>query len=282
MKNRILIAALTFAIVPSLYAQTPVTTQARVTECIPQTRTGSAARTPGQPSAVGREYDVVLEVPNLCVRRIQLGVRNLEAHVALNALVANLVRVQAGADVAIKSVDLTLQGVRAEALVLVDLDNVYYIADRALQLIDNNPQIFAQLYRTAGRAVGTVGGLANTAVQPGGVVSQTVGVVGRTLENVTLPGGLLSQTVNTLGQTVVRTLDTTGRIVERTVDTAGKIVGENAVGSVASLQLVRETAGAAGQMVRQVRDTTGALIEYTVNAAGQISNARVVQAATGR
>ena len=261
MKNRILIAALTFAIAPSLYAQTPVTTQARVTECIPQTRTGSSARTPGQPSAVGREYDVVLEVPNLCVRRIQLGVRNLEAHVALNALVANLVRVQAGADVTIKSVDLTLQGVRAEALVLVDLDNVYYIADRALQLIDNNPQIFAQLYRTAGRAVGTVGELANTALQPGGV---------------------LSQTVNMLGQTVVRTLDTTGRIVERTVDTAGKIVGENAVGSVASLQLVRETAGAAGQMVRQVRDTTGALIEYTVNAAGQISNARVVQAATGR
>ena len=128
----------------------------------------------------------------------------MEAHVALNALVANLVRVQAGADVYIKSVDLTLQGVRAEALVLVDLDNVYYIADRALQLIDNNPQIFSQLYRTAGRAVGTVGELANTALQP---------------------GGLLSQTVNTLAQTVMRTLDTTGRIVERTIDTAGKVVG---------------------------------------------------------
>lgn len=243
----------------SALAQNQITARARTSECVAENRT--TARTAGQPSSVGRDYDIVLEVPNLCVERINLIVRGLEAHVALNAAVASLVTVTAGADVAIKTVDLTIQGVRAEALLLVDLDNVRYIVDRALQLIDNNPQIFDQLYRTTGGLVGTVGGLANTALQPGGV---------------------LSQTVNTLGQTVHRTLDTTGRIVERTLDTGGRLLSENVVGSVRDLQLIRETAGTAGQLVRQVRDASGSVIEYTVDQAGTISNARVLQRPTGR
>ena len=261
MRISTLAAWLTLSVtVPSaLQAQNQIVGRARTGPCVAQS--GAAARTPGQPSAVGRGYDIVLEVPNLCVERINLGVRNLEAHVSLNAAVSSLVSVQAGADVSIKSVDLTIEGVRAEALLLVDLDNVVAVVEQALQLIDNHPEIFEQLYQTTNRAVGVVGGLANTALQPGGVVSQTV---------------------NTLGQTVARTVDTTGRIVERTLDTAGRVVGENVVGTVTNLELIRETAGTAGQVVRQVRDASGAIIEYTLNQAGQVVNARVLQAATRR
>ena len=108
--------------------------------------------------------------------------------------------------------------------------------------------------------MGTVGGIANTALQP---------------------GGLLSSTVNTLGQTLQRTVDRTGNIVERTLDTAGTVVNQRTVGNVSSLSVLRETTGAAGQVIRQVRDTTGAVIELTLDSAGKVTNSRVISQATG-
>ena len=225
-------------------------------------------------------YDVVLDIPNLCVDRIHLRVKNLDAHVALDAQVANLVQLTAGADVAIGTVDLRIVGVKAQALLLVDLDNVTYIVDQALTFIDQNPDVVKNLLQTVDHTVNTAGGLANTALQPGGVVSQTVGAVGQTVNNLVAPNGVLSQVVNTAGQTVQRTLMTTGEIVERTLGTAGQIVGSRVVGKLTDMQTIRETAGAAGAVVRQVRDSTGALLEYTINN-GAVSNVRVLQPAAG-
>jgi hypothetical protein len=248
------------------------------TDCQPAT--GTTRRATGTPPERTRDYDVIVDVQDLCVERITLNVDNLQAHLTLDARVANLVRVNAGADVSIGQVSLGILGVRAEALLLVDLDNVVTIVDRALTFIDDNPEVVQQLVGTVNSTVRTVGGVANTALQPGGVVSQTVGVVGQTLNNVTQPGGLLSQTVNTLGQTVQRTLDTTGNIVERTLDTAGNLVGSRTVGRLLDLPTVgRETTNAAGQTIRQVRDTSGALIELTLDRAGTLLGSRVLQPA---
>src|SRR5688500_11448628 len=152
--KKILIAAALMAI-PAVADAQQIRTQARTGECVSDTRTG--ARTRGQPSAQFSGYDIVLEVPDLCVRQIRLRVKNLDAHVSVNAAVANLVHIQAGADVTIKTVDLTIQGVRAEALLLVDLDNVVQIIDRTMTFIDNNPQVIQQLYSTTQNALGTVG-----------------------------------------------------------------------------------------------------------------------------
>lgn len=254
MNTRVLISALllTTATAAAQAQNRSITARSATTSCTAQAAPGGAPR---QPTAEEQQYDVVLDVPALCVDRIHLRVKNLDAHVALNALVANLVSVQAGADVNIRAVDLTIQGVEVSAQLLVDLDNVRLVADSVLTLIDNHPEIIEQVYRTTQNAVGTVGGLAQTALQPGGVISQTV---------------------NTLGQTLTRTVDATGHILERTIDTAGKLVNERTLGLVTSLPLVRETAGTAGSMVRVVRDASGALIEYTIDAAGKISNARVL------
>lgn len=228
-----------------------------------------------------RDYDVVLAVPNLCVERINLDVNNLQVRLALNAAVANLVRVQAGADVSIAQVNVGIRGVRAQALLLVDLDNVVQVIDRTLTFVDNHPEVVTQLVGTVNHAVGTVGGVANTALQPGGVVDRTVGVVGQTLNNVTAPGGVLSQTVNTLGQTVQTTLDASGNLVERTLGTAGQVVNSRTLGSVTSLPVVNQVTNQAGQVVRTVRTTSGGLIEYTLDQAGRVVGARAVQQATG-
>jgi len=237
-------------------------------------------RQPGPPPGL-QAYDVIVSVPNLCVERIHLQVDNLTAHLALDAAVANLVTVQAGADVNIGEVSLEVRGVHAQALLLVDLDNVVGVIDRTLTFVDNHPEIVDQLAGTVQNTVRTVGGVANTALQPGGVVDRTVGVVGQTLNNVTQPGGVLTQTVNTLGQTVQTTLDQTGNLVERTLDTAGQVVNTRTLGALTSLPLVRQTTNQTGQAVRTVRTAAGALVEYTVDQAGRVLNARVVQQATG-
>ncbi|HEX6748722.1 MAG TPA: hypothetical protein VF092_15600 [Longimicrobium sp.] len=255
--------------------------QAAVQECA-RSAAAPANVAAGQTAPPGpyQAYDVVLMVPDLCVERITLEVSNLQARVALNAAVANLVRVQAGADVSIAQVNVGIRGVHAEALLLVDLDNVTQMIERTLTFVDNHPEVVTQLVGTVNRTVGTVGGIANTALQPGGVVDRTVGVVGQTLENVTAPGGVLSQTVNTLGQTVQTTLDASGNLVERTLGTAGQVVGTRTLGAITSLPVVGQTTNQAGQIVRTVRTASGALIEYTVDQAGRVTGARPAQQPT--
>lgn len=250
--------------------------QATASGC-PPSQTARVADGQTAPPAQYQAYDVVLLVPNLCVERITLDVTNLQARLALNARVANLVSVQAGADVSIAQVNLGIRGVHAEAVLLIDLDNVTQVIERTLTFVDNHPEIVTQLVGTVNRTVSTVGGVANTALQPGGVVDRTVGVVGQTLENVTAPGGVLSQTVNTLGQTVQTTLDQGGNLVERTLDTAGQVVGSRTLGAITSLPVVSQTTNQAGQVVRTVRSASGTLIEYTLDQAGRVVGARPAQ-----
>lgn len=245
-----------------------------------------AARTPTVSAEDRARYaansDVYLEVPDLHVDQILLDVDRVDVHLALDARVANLVSLKAGVDAQIGRVKLEIRNVEAEAYLVVRLDNVAKILERTLTTIDKNPELLNRLLTTVTNTVGTVGNVANTALQPGGVVSQTVGVVGQTVGNLTAPGGVLTQTVNTLGQTVQRTLDTTGNILERTLDTAGAVVNERTVGRLLDLPVISQTTNAAGQAVKQVRDTTGAVLEYTLDAAGKVVNSRVVSAATRR
>ena len=216
--------------------------------------TGGTARSHEYP-----EYDVVLDVPALCVEKIYLKVDSLTARIALNAQVANLLRVNAGADVLIGNVDLTIQGVRAQALLLVDLDDVVHAVDQTLTFVDNHPEVVDQLTGTVANVGGAVGGLV------GGLVN----------------GLSLGNLRNAAGQTVQRYIDqATGQILERTLGTAGQAATQRVVGSITSLPLVNQTRNQAGQLVKRVRDTTGAIIEYIQDAAGKLSNIRIVQPGT--
>ena len=197
------------------------------------------------------EYDVVLDVPNLCVNRVFLKVDSVTAKLNLDARVANLVRVDAGADVLIGNVDLTIQGVRAQALLLVDLDDVYYIVDNTLTFIDNHPEIVQQLGSTLQNTVGAVGGLVNR---------------------------LLLGTVNG----VQRLIDTgTGNILEKAVTAAGQNAAEKVVGNITQLPVISQTTDAAGNLIKRARDAaTNAIVQYTLSKAGKLLGASIVQAAT--
>ena len=204
------------------------------------------------------EYDVVLDVPNLCVQNIHLKVDTVTAKVNLDARISNLVRLSAGADVFIGDVDLTLRGVRAQALLLVDLDDVYHIVDNTLTFVDNHPEVVRQLGST----------LQNTGAAAGALVGEVVGGV---------TGLLLGTSRNASGQVVQRLVENaTGRIVEKTLSAAGQAIAQKAVGSILDLPAISETAGAAGTVVRRVRDQAGKVIEFTLNkATNAVSNVRL-------
>jgi hypothetical protein len=116
----------------------------------PSTRAHSHNGASGTP---GDEPDVYLNVPDLEVEEIKLDVENLEAHLALQTRLANLLELRAGAHVTVEKVELEIKGVAAKAMLKVRLENVRAILDRALTSIDRNPQILEGAIRTAGSGV---------------------------------------------------------------------------------------------------------------------------------
>ncbi|GAC1433908.1 MAG: hypothetical protein NVSMB5_27350 [Candidatus Velthaea sp.] len=214
----------------------------------------SSIPNPTPPRTSAQDPDVLLQIPNLSVESIDLQVDNLKARVNLDAKLANLLSLTAGVDASIDKVKLTIKGVKASVLLRVRLDNVAYIIDRTLTTLDRNPQIVDRLLSTVDTTVGTVGGIANTALAP---------------------GGFLSQTVNTLGQTVSHTIDATGNIVEKTVGgAAGAAVGSRILGNVLQLAPIGPaTTDSSGNTVKTVRDAAGELIKIVVDKSGKLVSA---------
>jgi hypothetical protein len=240
--------------------QTEITTQ--VQRNVPRAQRGNQTSRfrPTDPVGGDDRPDVLLDIPNLSVDEITLDVQNLQAHVSLDARVANLVKITAGVDASIDKVNLSIKGVQASVLLIVRLENVREIITKTLDTLNNNPELVDRLLQTVDNTVGTVGSVANTALQPGGVVSQTV---------------------NSLGQTVTRVVDRTGNLVERTVDNAGTVLSLRTVGRALDLPLLRESTNTAGQVVRQVRDASGTVLELTLDRTGRVVNSRVVQGGGG-
>jgi hypothetical protein len=101
----------------------------------------------------------VLDVPSLYVDDLRLQVDSLRARVSLDAKVANVMYVRAGARVALGRADLSLVGVRATALLAVDLSFVRQIVAETMSYLDLRPDLLA-------RALGDTMHLATRAPEP--------------------------------------------------------------------------------------------------------------------
>ena len=191
---------------------------------------------PSQPSPLAQQAmaggdppDVLLDVPNLSIEQLTVEVTNLRVNLSLDARLANLLQLTAGANAQIDNVRIELAGVRAQATLIVRLDNVRAIIERTLQTLDNTPQIVTQLLSTVDNTVGTVGGVANN------LTGTVGGIAGSLLQNGQLldlaRSGLtqVSQTVNGSGQTVRRVRDRGGQLLEVVTDTANRVVSSRRV-----------------------------------------------------
>jgi hypothetical protein len=182
-----------------------------------------------QALASGDQPDVLLDVPNLSVEQLTIEVDNLQADLALDARLANLLRLTAGATAHIDRVKIEIRGVRAQATLIVRLDNVRAIIERTLQTLDNNPQIITQLLTSVDNTVNTVGGVANNAVGTVGSVANNLLQNGQVLDLARAGLTEVSRTVNGAGQTVRRVTDTSGRLLEVVTDSANRIVSSRPV-----------------------------------------------------
>jgi hypothetical protein len=120
------------------------------------------------------EPDVFVDVPKVQVDEIHLNDERLDAHLALQTRLANLVQLVAGVHVHLEKVELDAKVVEAEALHKVRLENLYDIVDRALATIDHNPKILESLLKTADTAVDDIGQTAPQALGPGGAPTKAV------------------------------------------------------------------------------------------------------------
>src|ERR687898_882233 len=112
----------------------------------------------------GKIPDVLLDVPVVKVDEINFELNDLRAKVNLFAKVLDLVELSVGVDVYLGRVKLVIQGVEAQALLKVRLDNVTAILDRVLTTIDRNPQIVERLVEGVSSAVEDIGAGAGSAL----------------------------------------------------------------------------------------------------------------------
>src|SRR5918997_5123787 len=113
----------------------------------------------------GKIPDVLLDVPVIKVDRIDFELNDLRAKVNLFAKVLDLVELSVGVDAYLGRVKLVIEGVEAQALLKVRLDNVTAILDRVLTTIDRNPQIIEKLVEGVSSAVSDVGRGAGAALE---------------------------------------------------------------------------------------------------------------------
>jgi hypothetical protein len=192
---------------------------------------------PAQPSPLAAQAmagsdqpDVLLDVPDLSVEQITLEVDNLQVHLALDARLANLLKLTAGADASIDKVKLDIKGVHAQATLIVRLDNVRAIIERTLQTLDNNPQLVTQLLSTVDNAVGVTGGVLNNTVSTVGNLTQGILRSGAVLDLARSGLSVVSQTAGTAGQTIRRLRASDGGLYEVVTDTANRILSSRKLG----------------------------------------------------
>ncbi|PKS13131.1 hypothetical protein jhhlp_000473 [Lomentospora prolificans] len=209
--------------------------------------------------------DVYLNVPELSVGRIELDVDNLRAEVNLAAKVANLVEINAGVNVGIEKVNITIADVGAELELVIRLGQLASIVNRTLQSLDLNPLLINLLDEVGDIAEGVIGavdGLLGSVLSGdsklnyiidnlGNIIQEVVGtagdvvhtIVGNYEQNMTFTGqqklldnGLIQKTYeySPLGSLVNIIFNSIGQIVQATVLKGGNNGGGSSSGGGSS------------------------------------------------
>lgn len=174
------------------------------------------------------ESDVFLDVPTLKVEEIDLEVEDVRAHIALQAEVLDLVKLNAGADVTLGKVKLDIKGVEAQAMLKVRLDNVRDILRQVLATIDRNPEILERVGRTVEGTASSVGrAAADTTKELGtGVGSAAREIGGAAGEVASDVGDAASGATDTVRDTADHASDTAGKLTDRAGDVVGGATDE--------------------------------------------------------
>lgn len=166
---RLLLISIFFSFVTHVFAQT-ASSGAPVQPSTPPITSSSRRPTngtnPTSPPSVqpttSTAPDVLLRVPELHVGRIELGVEKLKADLNLNAKVAGLVQVNAGVQVYVEKVNITIADVDVNLELVVRLGNLVSIVERVFDSLDLNPlliSLIGNVTNLVGEVIGAVDGL---------------------------------------------------------------------------------------------------------------------------
>lgn len=198
--------------------------------------------------------DVLLNVPNLSVGRIELVVENLKADINLNANVANLVTINAGVALSVQNINLTIVDVQAQLELVVRLGNLVAIVNRVFESLDLNPGLITSLTNVTGLLDPVVGAL-------NGVL------------------GSITQGANTL----TFTLDNLGNIVQQVTGGSASPVSTIVGNYLTNMTYTGESQNLQNGLVQKTYSYSplSALVNIVFNAAGQIVRTSVVKQAGG-
>ncbi|KAF2667573.1 hypothetical protein BT63DRAFT_426436 [Microthyrium microscopicum] len=155
--------------------------------------------------------DVLLQVPTIGVKRIELDVDNLQVDINLNAQVANLVTVNAGVYASITKVNLTISDVGAELELVVRLGHLADIINRVFQSLDLNPLLIATINNVTNildNVIGQVDGLLGSITRGGTVLNFLIDNLGNIVQQVVSDAG---QTVNSIVGNYQQNMTYTGK-----------------------------------------------------------------------
>ena len=125
-----------------------------MTEREPDGRDGEELHEDGGQTLAGHagaedDTDVVLDVPVLKVEELDLEVEELQAHISARAELAGFLNIDVGVNAYVNQVKLNIKGVEAQVQLKVKLERILGSIDRALEAIDNNPQLLDPNFRKA-------------------------------------------------------------------------------------------------------------------------------------
>ena len=157
----------------------------------------------------GQPPDVKLQVPELHVGRIELVVDNLKADINLAAQVASLVEINAGVQLGIEKVNVTIAEVDAELELVIRLGNLVDIVNRTLSSLNLNPlliNVLDEVGDLAGAVIGAVDGLLGSITNGDGVVNFLIDNLGNIVQEVTgAAGGAVSSIVGNFANNMTYT-----------------------------------------------------------------------------
>lgn len=194
--------------------------------------------------------DVHLKVPELSVGRIELDVDNLRADINLNADIARLVQINAGVQVGIDKVNITIANVEAELELVVRLGNLVQIVNRTLASLDLNPALI------------------NLLDSVGDIVEGIIGAVDGLLGSVTDDGTTLRFLVDNLGNIVQEVVSGGGDAVSSIIGNYKQNMTFTGQEQVLSSGLIQKT---------YEYEELGALVNIVFNSLNQIVQAQVVK-----
>jgi hypothetical protein len=131
--------------------------------------------------------DVYLNVPELHVGRIELTVEELQADINLNAKVAGLVSINAGVQVSVQKINITIADVDVNLELIVRLGHLVDIVERVFESLDLNPLLIGLINNVTnlvGDVIGAVDGLLGSITQGGTTLNFLIDNLGNIVQEV--------------------------------------------------------------------------------------------------